>query len=76
VVESMMVKLVKETREILVRHLPLLRSLSQELTAEGIINAPRMLEVATKYGMEVAVREEGFLNVDDYYDLLHNGENK
>jgi len=76
VVESMMVKLVKETREILVRHLPLLRSLSQELTAEGIINAPRILEVATKYGMEVAVREEGFLNVDDYYDLLHNGENK
>lgn len=73
VVESMMVDLVKETRAILTRHLPFLKELSKQLTAEGIIDAPEMLSMAQAHGMEVEVREEGYLNVDDYYDLLHKG---
>lgn len=74
VVETMMVNLVQETRAILNEHLSLLKALSKELTAEGIINAPEMVEIARAHGLEVEVREEGFLNVDGYYKLLHNGE--
>jgi len=76
VVETMMVNLVRETRAILNEHLSLLKALSKELTAEGIINAPEMVEMARAHGLKVEVREEGFLNVDGYYDLLHNGERK
>lgn len=74
VVENMMVELVKETYDILTSHLPLLKELSKELTAKGIIDAPEMLSMAQQHGLEVEVREEGFLNVDGYYDLLHEGK--
>ncbi len=72
VVENMMVDLVRETHDILAQHLPLLKALSKELAAQGIVEAPAMATMAKEYGMEVEVREEGYLNVDEYHDLLHN----
>jgi cell division protease FtsH len=74
VVENMMVDLVRETHDILVQHLPLLKELSRKLTAEGIIEAPEMLSIAQEHGLEVEVREEGYLNVDGYHKLLHEGK--
>ncbi|TXF88905.1 AAA family ATPase [Neolewinella aurantiaca] len=70
-VEAMMVRLVQETRDLLAQHLPLLKALSKELTAKGIIEAPQMVSIAKEHGLEVSIQEEGFLNVDGYYDLLH-----
>jgi hypothetical protein len=53
---------------------PSIRS-SEKLTAKGVVEAPEMVSMAKEYGIEVEVREEGFLNVDGYYALLHKEDN-
>lgn len=69
-IEKMMARLVSETKEMLVRQMPLLKALSKELHAKGSMEAAEIVVLAKKFGLHIKAREEGFLRIAGYEDLL------
>jgi hypothetical protein len=71
-VERMVAQLVKETKALLQQHHDLLRALSQKLSISGDLKAEVTAQIATEHGLEVAVKEEGFLYIPAYDRMLTN----
>jgi hypothetical protein len=71
-VEKMITRLVGETKELLNRHLELLRGLSIELALRGSMEASEVASVAKRYRLNVLIKEEGHLLIGDYDKKLHN----
>jgi hypothetical protein len=69
-IEKMITRLVAKTQEILSSHKSLLQSLALHLTASGSLEAADIAKVAREAGLEVAVKEEGFLKIPPYHSHL------
>ncbi len=69
-IEKLMVRMVAETKELLVNHMPLLKTLSRALLKSGSMEAAKMVEIAQASGLEVKVREEGYKHIVGYGEML------
>ncbi|HNF26413.1 MAG TPA: hypothetical protein PKV80_18210, partial [Leptospiraceae bacterium] len=73
--ERMMVKLVEETRVLLVEHIELLKSLSLVLSEKGSLESSEVAEIGLKFGVKTEIREEGYLKIAGFGKIL-SGENE
>ncbi len=69
-IEKLLRKMGKETTEILKKHRPFLEELSQELLTQGSLTSAQIAEVAEKNKVEVQVKEEGYLHIENYENFL------
>ena len=69
-IEKMVTRLVGQTNELLLMNRALLYELSLELAARGSLEAPEVASIATRSGLSVAVKEEGFLAIYAYDKAL------
>lgn len=69
-IEKMITSLVYETKALLSQHKPLLQDLAHKLTTAGTLEAIDVAALATQHGLTVEVREEGYLQVPPYRQLL------
>jgi ATP-dependent Zn protease len=69
-IEQMIAHLVTETQELLKTHRPLLRDLSMQLAASGDLAAAQVAAIAQQHQMLAIVKEEGFLYIPDYHQML------
>jgi hypothetical protein len=69
-IEKMLTRLVAETQELLSSHKSLLLELALQLSVLGSLEAKTVAEIATKYNVQVEVKEEGYLKVPAYHMLL------
>ena len=69
-IEKLLRKMSKETTEILKKHRPFLEELSQELLTQGSLTSAQIAEVAEKNKVEVQVKEEGYLHIENYENFL------
>ena len=69
-IEKLMVKMVAETKELLVGNMPVLKEMSRALLKSGSLETPEVVEIAQKHGLEVVVREEGYKHIVGYEALL------
>jgi hypothetical protein len=65
-VEKMTTRLVGETKEILSQYRDLLKDMSIELCVKGSMEAKEVVKIGKKHGLNVLVREEGYLHITDY----------
>jgi hypothetical protein len=70
-VEKMTARLVGETKEMLSQHHALLKEMSIELCIKGSMEAKEVAEMGKKHGLNVLVKEEGFLSIGGYNSLLN-----
>ena len=66
VIENLVRAQVEETEKLLIDNLPLLKQLSVELNTKGSLEPNEIAEVARQFGLNVEVKEEGYLRIDDY----------
>jgi Peptidase family M41 len=71
-IEQMIAHLVTETQALLKQHEPLLRDLSLQLATSGDLEAKQVASIAQQHQMAVAVKEEGFLYIPQYHQMLVN----
>lgn len=69
--EEMMQTLVKETRELLIKHLDLLKELSTDLCVKGSMEPNEVVRIAKKHQLNVLVKPEGHLHIATYNDKLN-----
>jgi hypothetical protein len=69
-VEKMIARLVAETQELLTLHKPLLQALALRLVAVGSLDAADVAAIGSAHGLQVAVREEGHLQIAAYAQIL------
>lgn len=69
-IEKLLRKMSKETTELLKKHRPFLEELSQELLTQGSLTSAQIAEVAEKNKVEVQVKEEGYLHIENYENFL------
>jgi cell division protease FtsH len=69
-VELMVSALAVETRQLLEANKPLLLALAHVLYEKGSLDAKQVAEVATQFGKTVAIKEEGYLHLPGYQDIL------
>lgn len=69
-VEDMVKKAVQETRELLEQHRALLLAIARPLQHKGSLEAAEVAEIARERGYEAAIREEGYLHLPGYDELL------
>jgi hypothetical protein len=69
-VEKMTARLVGETKELLSKHYDLLLDMSIELNLKGTMTPKEMKTTAAKFGLNVLVKEEGFLIINGYQQQL------
>jgi len=69
-VEAMIAGIVKETRALLAQHLDFLLDLSRVLNEKGSMDAKEVAEVATRFDLEAAIKEEGYLHLPGYLEKL------
>ena len=69
-IEKLMRKMSKETTELLKNHRPFLEELAQELLTQGSLTSAQIAEVAEKNKVEVQVKEEGYLHIENYENFL------
>jgi len=69
-VELMVSALAAETRQLLDANKPLLLALAHVLYEKGSLDAKQVAEVATQFGKTVAIKEEGYLHLPGYQDIL------
>jgi cell division protease FtsH len=72
-IENMITQLVAATQTLLKQHEPLLRALALELAVLGDLEAAQVAAIALQYGLIVEVREEGFLQIPRYHQILLQG---
>ncbi|WP_020394853.1 AAA family ATPase [Thiolinea disciformis] len=65
-VESLMARMVDETRHLLSEHLQLVHMLAQRLSDVGKLEAAAIAALAREYGLAVSVQEEGYLYIPPY----------
>lgn len=69
-VEQMVSGLVQETRQLLELHRPFLTALSKELHQKGSLEAREVAAIADTFGLKAEIRQEGYLHLPGYADLL------
>ncbi len=69
-IEKLLRKMSKETTEILKKHRPFLEELSRELLTQGSLTSTQIAEVAENNKVEVQVKEEGYLHIENYENFL------
>lgn len=69
-VEAMIAGIVKETRALLANHRDFLVGLSRELNDKGSMKAQDVAAVAQAFGLEAAIREEGYLHLPNYVEKM------
>lgn len=72
-IEQMIQQLVKETIDLLEQHKSLLMRLSTDLCLKGNLSPEEVAVIAQEYGLNVLVKEEGYLKLPEYHDLMTNG---
>ena len=65
-----MKQLVQETTVLLQNHESLLRALSDALFKKGNLNATEIAKIAEAHNVEVSVREEGYMYIENYEGLM------
>ncbi|CAH0223852.1 AAA family ATPase [Chryseobacterium sp. Bi04] len=70
-VEKLIQDLAKITREDLILHLDLLIDISKILSEKGSMLPKEIYDIAIKHHLKVSIKEEGYLHITDYHDLLH-----
>ncbi|MBJ6608807.1 MAG: AAA family ATPase [Candidatus Thiothrix moscowensis] len=68
--EKMMMRLASETRELLAQHRQLLLALGDALTQSGSLETQTVAELAARHHVVAVVKEEGYLHVAPYDQLL------
>jgi ATP-dependent Zn protease len=71
-IEQMIASLVEETNALLKAHEPMLRALSLKLSVAGDLEAAQVSAIAQQHDLVAAVREEGFLYIPAYDQMLLN----
>lgn len=71
-IEKLMQELAKKTREDLILHLDLLKSLSKILSDKGSMSPKEIYDIAIKYTLKVSIKEEGYLHIANYHNLLNS----
>jgi len=66
IIENIIRAQVAETENLLTENLPLLKKLSTELNLKGSLEPTEIAEIAQQFGLNVEVKEEGHLRIDDY----------
>lgn len=66
VIENLVRAQVEETEKLLIDNLSFLKQLSVELNTKGSLEPNEIAEVARQFGLNVEVKEEGYLRIDDY----------
>ncbi len=69
-IETMISQLVEATKTLLKQHEPLLRTLALALAANGHLSATTAAAIAQQHQLTVQVREEGFLHIPNYHQIL------
>jgi hypothetical protein len=69
-IEKMIARLVAETQELLSLHKSLLQALALKLAAVGSLDAPDVAAIGVEYGLNVVVKEEGYLQIAPYHQAL------
>ena len=69
-IEKLLRKMSKETTELLKKHRLFLEELSKELLTQGSLTSAQIAEVAEKNKVEVQVKEEGYLHIENYEKFL------
>ena len=69
-VEAMISGLVKETRDLLAQYQDFLLDLSRVLNIKGSMNAKEVAEVAARFDLPAAIKEEGYLHLPAYQGKL------
>ena len=70
-IEKLMQELVQKTREDLLLHLDLLKEMSRELSQKGSMLPKEIYDTAKKYNLDISIREEGYLHITNYNDMLN-----
>ena len=70
IIEKLMKKLVQETKDILTENIEFLKELSISLCIKGSLDGKEMAEISKKHHLNVLMKEEGFLKIDEYKKLL------
>lgn len=69
-VEAMITGIVKETRALLAKHHDFLLELSRVLQAKGSMDAKDVAEVAARFDLPAAIKEEGYLHLPGYQEKM------
>jgi cell division protease FtsH len=69
-VEIMVSALATETRQLLEANKTLLLALAHVLYEKGSLDAKQVAEVAIQFGKDAAIKEEGYLHLPGYQDIL------
>ncbi len=69
-IERMITALAATTKELLIQHRALLQTLSVALADQGSLAAPAVSAIAAQHDLVAVVKEEGFLHLPNYSDLL------
>ncbi|MFP3833827.1 AAA family ATPase [Chryseobacterium sp. SIMBA_028] len=70
-IEKLMQELAKKTREDLILHIDLLKSLSKILSEKGSMSPKEIYDIAVKYALKISIKEEGYLHIANYHNLLN-----
>ncbi|AZA78244.1 AAA family ATPase [Chryseobacterium sp. G0186] len=71
-IEKLMQELAKKTREDLILHLDLLKSLSKILSEKGSMSPKEIYDIAVKHSLKISIKEEGYLHITEYHNLLNS----
>lgn len=69
-IEKMIARLVAETTELLIKHKSFLLGLANILNKKGSLESKEIAQVAHQFGVEAAIKEEGFLKIEAYKSLI------
>jgi Peptidase family M41/ATPase family associated with various cellular activities (AAA) len=69
-IEKMVTRMVSETKELLGKHLDLLKHISIELCEKGSLDGKEVAKIGKQYHLPVLVKEEGYLHIADYNKRL------
>ncbi|PWN69838.1 peptidase M41 [Chryseobacterium phosphatilyticum] len=71
-IENLMQQLARKTREDLILHFDLLKTMSKILSEKGSLQPREIYDIATKHQLKVSIKEEGFLHISNYRSLLND----
>jgi hypothetical protein len=65
-IEKMIAHQLSETKELLIQNRSLLKELSKNLANKGSLEAKEIADIAKKYGLNIRIKEEGYLHIYEY----------
>ena len=71
-IEKLMQELAKKTKEDLTLHIDLLKNMSIALSKKGNMTPKEIYDIATQHKLKVSIKEEGYLHIAEYHNLLNS----